>query len=89
MRSKVLDRQIKAMAAHLVTGGAGFIGSHIVDLLRARVDESIVIDDLSKGLRANLPDDITLLQIDIARGIETSAQEVYELVAGTLETAPT
>jgi UDP-glucose 4-epimerase len=50
----------------LVTGGAGFIGSHIVDLLSARGDQPIVIDDLSKGLRANLPDGVTLLQVDIA-----------------------
>jgi UDP-glucose 4-epimerase len=54
------------MATYLVTGGAGFIGSHIVELLRARGDEPIVIDDLSKGLSANLPGDITLLQVDIA-----------------------
>jgi UDP-glucose 4-epimerase len=54
------------MATYLVTGGAGFIGSHIVELLRAHGDEPIVVDDLSKGLRANLPDGVTLLQVDIA-----------------------
>ena len=54
------------MATYLVTGGAGFIGSHIVELLRARGDEPLIIDDLSKGLKANLPGDIMLLQVDIA-----------------------
>jgi UDP-glucose 4-epimerase len=54
------------MATYLVTGGAGFIGSHIVELLRAHGDEPIVVDDLSKGLKANLPDGVTLLQVDIA-----------------------
>jgi UDP-glucose 4-epimerase len=38
----------------LVTGGAGFIGSHLVDALIERGDEVLVIDDLSTGRRENL-----------------------------------
>lgn len=39
---------------YLVTGGAGFIGSHIVHRLVSRGDEVIVLDDLSAGKEANL-----------------------------------
>jgi UDP-glucose 4-epimerase len=38
----------------LVTGGAGFIGSHLVDALLAAGDEVLVLDDLSSGKRENL-----------------------------------
>lgn len=38
----------------LVTGGAGFIGSNLVDALLARGDEVTVVDDLSTGRRVNL-----------------------------------
>jgi UDP-glucose 4-epimerase len=38
----------------LVTGGAGFIGSNLVDALVARGDEVVVLDDLSSGKRENL-----------------------------------
>jgi dTDP-L-rhamnose 4-epimerase len=40
----------------LVTGGAGFIGSHIVDALRARGDDVIVIDSLDPGVHHGAPD---------------------------------
>lgn len=39
---------------YLVTGGAGFIGSHIVDRLVSRGDDVIVLDDLSAGKETNL-----------------------------------
>ena len=35
--------------AVIVTGGAGFIGSHLVDALHARGDDVLAVDDLSKG----------------------------------------
>jgi len=38
----------------LVTGGAGFIGSHIVDALLVRGDEVVVLDDLETGFRENV-----------------------------------
>lgn len=42
------------MPRYLVTGGAGFIGSHLVDALVARGDEVHVVDDLSSGSLENL-----------------------------------
>src|SRR3954451_2161936 len=39
----------------LVTGGAGFIGSHLVDALVSAGHEVVVVDDLSTGFAENLP----------------------------------
>ena len=50
----------------LVTGGAGFIGSHVVDRYLADGHEVAVVDDLSSGGRANLPDTVAVHEIDIA-----------------------
>jgi UDP-glucose 4-epimerase len=49
----------------LVTGGAGFIGSHVADGFRAQGHEVAVVDDLSAGNRANLDPAIKLYQRDI------------------------
>ena len=46
----------------VVTGGAGFIGSHLVDALVARGERVRVLDDLSTGRRENLPPGVELVQ---------------------------
>jgi UDP-glucose 4-epimerase len=52
----------------LVTGGAGFVGSHVVDALAARGDEVLVIDDLSTGDAANVRAGVDLRVVDISDG---------------------
>src|SRR5215208_889582 len=67
----------------LVTGGAGFIGSHLVDALLERGDEVEVLDDLSTGRRENLTGaleaGVRLVEADVSD--DTS-------VAGTIESRP-
>jgi UDP-glucose 4-epimerase len=60
------DRLMAPGQRILVTGGAGFIGSHLCAALSARGDEVRVLDDLSTGRPENLPPDVTLLRGDIA-----------------------
>ncbi|MBI3948801.1 MAG: NAD-dependent epimerase/dehydratase family protein [Armatimonadetes bacterium] len=49
----------------LVTGGAGFIGSHVVDRLLADGHQVVVVDDLSTGKRANLNPGARFYEMDI------------------------
>lgn len=65
------------MGRYLVTGGAGFIGSHLVDRLVARGDTVVVLDDLSTGGRRNVAPAATLVQ-----GSVLDAPLVGRLVAG-------
>jgi UDP-glucose 4-epimerase len=63
-----------------VTGGAGFIGSHVVDALVAREAEVHVVDDLSKGKRENVHAGAELHEVDIRGEVgdvfETARPEV-------------
>ncbi len=54
----------------LVTGGAGFIGSHIADAALKAGHEVLIVDDLSSGRRENLPTQAKFIDLDIRRGEE-------------------
>jgi UDP-glucose 4-epimerase len=58
----------------LLTGGAGFIGSHVADQLLASGHEVAVVDDLSSGKKENIPQGAVFYERDIRDGCE----EVFE-----------
>jgi UDP-glucose 4-epimerase len=57
--------QISGARRFLVTGGAGFVGSHMVAALRDRGDGVAVLDNLNTGHRAAVPPDVPLIQADL------------------------
>ena len=69
------------MATVLVTGGAGFIGSHIVDRLLARSHTVHVLDDLSSGSKKNLAAGVPLHELDMR---SEKARELVEKLTSTV-----
>jgi UDP-glucose 4-epimerase len=65
----------------IVTGGAGFIGSHLVDALVARGDEVTVLDDLSTGRREFVNPAARLVEHDIRNPFDAEADTVFHLAA--------
>jgi UDP-glucose 4-epimerase len=59
----------------VVTGGAGFVGSHVVEALLARGDEVTVVDNLSSGRRENLADGVRLVEADIREPLDDAFAE--------------
>jgi UDP-glucose 4-epimerase len=57
----------------IVTGGAGFIGSHVADALLARGDRVAVVDDLSAGKRERVPAAAEFHQLDIRAAADLRA----------------
>jgi UDP-glucose 4-epimerase len=76
---------------HLVTGGAGFVGSHLTDALIARGDTVTVLDDLSTGRLANLDQhkanpsltfvEGSILDVPLVNSLVVKADHVFHLAA--------
>lgn len=73
------------MARCLVTGGAGFIGSHVAEALLARGDEVVVLDDLSGGREENVPAGATLWHRSVREVPHNAFDAVYHLAAYAAE----
>jgi UDP-glucose 4-epimerase len=65
----------------VVTGGAGFIGSNLVDALLARGDEVTVVDNFATGKREHLSPAAALLEHDIREPFSVDAEVVFHLAA--------
>lgn len=70
-----------ASCRYLVTGGAGFVGSHLTDALLAHGHTVIALDDLSTGDRANLAASWSHPNLDFVRGSVLDARLVDELTS--------
>jgi len=75
------------MNYYVVMGGAGFIGSHIVDALIAKGSGVMVFDDLSSGKRGSLPIGVPLIVGDVrdapavATALPAGTDTVFHLAA--------
>jgi len=65
----------------LITGGAGFIGSTLVDALVERGDDVLVVDNFATGKRMHLNGQAALLEHDIREPFEAEADVVFHLAA--------
>ena len=65
----------------VVTGGAGFIGSNLVDALVARGDAVTVVDDFASGKRAFVNAQAELLEHDITEPLSVDAEVIFHLAA--------
>ena len=68
----------------LVTGGAGFIGSHVVDALLARGDDVIAVDDLVSGRAGRLDPQVTLHKLSVTDPARPDARSSTAITSSPL-----
>jgi UDP-glucose 4-epimerase len=71
---------LDAASSVLITGGAGFIGSHLVEAISPRVDSVVVLDDLSTGRRENL-EGFDTDNVEVVEGSTIDSELVDRLMA--------
>jgi UDP-glucose 4-epimerase len=71
------------MALYLITGGAGFIGSHLVEALLMRGQQVRVLDNFSTGRWENIQEFVAQIEL-----IEGSFTDVHRASHGRLEAFP-
>jgi dTDP-glucose 4,6-dehydratase len=75
------DPKLKKASKVLVTGGAGFIGSHLVDRLLSEDFEVTILDDFSSGQMQNISANINSEEFHLARGDVRDASIVKKVIA--------
>ncbi len=71
----------------LLTGGAGYIGAHVLRSLQASGRGVVVVDDLSTGTRRKVPDDVPLVQADVCDPAALAKAMVEHEVTGVIHLA--
>ena len=67
---------------HVITGGAGFIGSHLADALVSQGEDVVLLDDLSTGSLANIDHLLDRRQVEFREGSVSDVDLVDEVLAG-------
>ncbi len=67
------------MSRWLLTGGAGYIGSHVLRELAASGRDVVVVDDLSTGLASRVPDGVPLIKAKLSDGDLATAMRDYSV----------
>ena len=75
------------MSKWLVTGGAGYIGAHVVKSLLENNFEVVVVDDLSTGLARKIPKSVKFYKINISNTSELTNILKNEKIEGVIHLA--